>query len=46
MSGDGMIGWYKNLVEQYPICSIEDPFHGDDKENWKVLTQELGFSRK
>ena len=37
-----MIEYYKNLVEKYPIISIEDGLAEDDWDGWKKLTQELG----
>lgn len=39
---DQMIDFYKSLVEQYPIISIEDGFDEDDWEGWKIMTDELG----
>jgi enolase len=39
---DKMIDFYKNLVEKYPIISIEDGFDEDDWEGWKIMTEELG----
>ena len=41
-SSDEMIGYYKNLVEKYPIISIEDGLAEDDWDGWKKLTKELG----
>lgn len=29
-------------LNNYPICSVEDPFAEDDVENWKKLTDEFG----
>ena len=37
-----MVEYYENLVEKYPIISIEDGLHEDDWEGWKILTQTLG----
>ena len=37
-----MISYYKELVEEFPIVSIEDGLQEDDWEGWKELTQELG----
>ncbi len=37
-----MIDYLANLVEQYPIVSIEDGLHEEDWENWKLLTERLG----
>ncbi len=39
---DQMIAFYKELIEKYPIISIEDGFDEDDWEGWKILTEELG----
>ncbi len=39
---DQMTDFYKNLVKNYPIISIEDGFSEDDWEGWKILTDELG----
>lgn len=37
-----MIDWYSDLIEKYPIVSIEDGLAEDDWGNWKELTVELG----
>ena len=39
---DGMIDYYEDLVEKYPIISIEDGLAEDDWEGWKKLTERLG----
>lgn len=39
---DEMIEFYQELVEKYPISSIEDPLDEDDWESWKLLTKALG----
>ncbi len=41
-TSDEMIEYYKNLVEKYPIISIEDGLSEDDWDGWKKLTKELG----
>jgi len=33
------INYYSELIEKYPIKSIEDPFIEDDWESWKRLTK-------
>src|SRR5690606_28984913 len=38
----GMIDFYKDLVDNYPIVSIEDPLGEDDWEGWARITRELG----
>lgn len=37
-----MISYYEELVEQFPILSIEDGLAEDDWEGWKNLTERLG----
>ncbi len=37
-----MIDYYKSLVDQYPIISIEDGLAEDDWQGWKALTEVLG----
>lgn len=37
-----MVKLYIDLVNRYPIVSIEDGLAEDDWEGWKLLTQELG----
>lgn len=37
-----LVDAYKRLAREYPIVSIEDPFHEEDFENFYVLTKEIG----
>ncbi|NDK31059.1 phosphopyruvate hydratase [Nesterenkonia haasae] len=37
-----MSQYYKELVEAYPLVSIEDPLDEDDWEGWKTLTDMIG----
>ena len=37
-----MVDFYANLVDKYPIISIEDGMAEDDWEGWKLLTQAIG----
>ncbi len=39
---DSLIEHWKQLVEQYPIRSIEDALDEEDWDGWKALTAELG----
>ena len=39
---DEMIAWYDELVEKYPIISIEDGLGERDCDGWKKLTEHLG----
>lgn len=37
-----MVDYYANLVEKYPIISIEDGMAEEDWEGWKLITERLG----
>lgn len=37
-----MVDFYENLVNKYPIISIEDGLAEEDWEGWKLLTDRLG----
>lgn len=39
---DEMIAWYEELVEKYPIISIEDGLGERDWDGWKKLSDRLG----
>ena len=39
---DQLIARWKELVEKYPIISIEDPLDEEDWQGWQKLTMELG----
>lgn len=41
-STDEMILWYEELVNKYPIVSIEDGLGENDWDGWKKLTEKLG----
>ena len=41
-TADEMIDWMEDLVNKYPIISIEDGLAEEDWENWKKLTDRLG----
>jgi enolase len=38
----GIVDYYADLVERYPIVSIEDGVAEEDWEGWKALTDRLG----
>ncbi len=42
LTSDEMIGYYAELVEKYPIISIEDGLAEEDWDGWKKLTERLG----
>ena len=37
-----MVDYYAELVEKYPIISIEDGMAEEDWEGWKLITEKLG----
>jgi len=37
-----LVDFYKNLIERYPIISIEDGMAQDDWQGWGLLNKELG----
>ena len=41
-TSDEMIEYYENLIEKFPIKSIEDGLEEEDWDGWKKMTQELG----
>ena len=42
LSADEMVDYYKNLINKYPIVSIEDGLAEDDWEGWQQMNEELG----
>ncbi len=42
VSAEGMVEFYAELCEEFPIRSIEDGLEEDDWEGWAALTRELG----
>ena len=42
LSTDELIAYYKTLVNDYPIVSIEDGLNENDWHGWKHITQEIG----
>ena len=39
---EGLLKFYKNLVEDYNLTSIEDPFGEEDWKSFSEITEELG----
>ncbi|WP_418968723.1 phosphopyruvate hydratase [Alloscardovia omnicolens] len=37
-----MLDYYENLINEYPIVSIEDPFQEEGWEDWAAITARLG----
>ncbi len=42
LSGDQMVDFLADWVDNYPICSIEDGCSEDDWASWKKLTDKVG----
>jgi enolase len=42
LSSEEMADYYGELVDEYPIVSIEDGLDEDDWDGWAVLTEKLG----
>ena len=41
-SADELIAYYAELVDAYPLVSIEDPLSEEDWTGWVAMTQQLG----
>ncbi len=42
LSAAGMVDYWANWVDSYPIISLEDGMAEDDWEGWKLMTDRLG----
>jgi len=42
LDATGLVAYYTDLVDRYPIVSIEDGMAEDDWDGWALLTQALG----
>jgi enolase len=42
LTGEEMVGFWKNWVDQYPIVSIEDGLAQDDWDSWKLMVATMG----
>ncbi len=42
LTSDQMISYYKNLINKYPIISIEDGLAENDWDGWASINEELG----
>ncbi len=41
-NAEEMVQYYEDLVNRYPIFSIEDGLHENDMKGWKLMTYRLG----
>jgi phosphopyruvate hydratase len=42
LTSEEMVAYYEEMVEKFPIVSIEDGLAEEDWDGWKILTQRLG----
>ncbi len=42
LSSKEMINYYENLINKFPIVSLEDPLAEGDWDGWKAITERLG----
>jgi enolase len=42
LTSEQMVDFYEDLVDRYPIVSLEDGMAEDDWDGWKLLTERLG----
>ena len=42
LTSEEMVAWYENLVNKYPIVSIEDGLAEDDWNGYQIMTKKLG----
>jgi len=43
---DGLLRYYSDLVEKYPIIGLEDPFAEDDWPAWQMLTSDINIKKQ
>ena len=42
-SVEELIDYYEELIEEFPVVSIEDPLDEEDWDGWELLTTRLGL---
>lgn len=42
LSGRDLTSFYSDLIDHFPIVSIEDPFDQDDWDSWVHMNKEVG----
>ncbi len=42
LSGEQLVGYFEDLLDRYPLVSLEDPAAEDDWDTWAMLTEALG----
>lgn len=43
-SAEELIDYYEELLEEFPIVSLEDPLDEEDWDGWELLTTRLGLN--
>lgn len=43
-SAEELIDYYEELVQQFPIVSMEDPLYEEDWDGWELLTTRMGLN--
>ena len=43
-SAEELIDYYEELMEEFPIVSLEDPLDEEDWDGWELLTTRLGLN--
>lgn len=43
-SAEELIEYYEELIEEFPIVSLEDPLDEEDWDGWELLTTRLGLN--
>ena len=41
-TSEGLLNYYSDLIQKYPVIGLEDPFSEEDWEGWKQITRKLG----
>jgi|SRR5579871_992677 len=39
---DALLQWYQKIHQNYPLCSIEDPFYEEDWQGFSMMMKSLG----
>jgi enolase len=42
LDSKAMVGYWRGLLDEFPIVSLEDPLAEDDWDGWALLTSEVG----
>jgi len=42
-TSEGLLKYYSDLIQKYPILGLEDPFAEEDWEDWQMLTSDVNI---